>query len=146
MPDIIENFPPLEQPPAIHPNEANDKAFYGASLNGGNPVEDYQVIKNDLLTKGQSPLLDSLNQKLKGEQDKLTRQAMIDIFQDENLHPTLKRTAIQQYVLSGTVEKSLREHYLSTTAAKDTAISQSDREAQDVVIRTLIQREKYKEE
>jgi len=146
MPDIIENFPPLEQPPTTHPNEVNDKAFYGASLNDGNPVEDYQVIKNDLLTKGQSPLLDSLNQRLKGEQDKFTRQAMIDIFQDENLDPTTKRAAIQQYILSGTMEKNLRDSYLSSTAARDTATSTSDREAQDIVIRTLIQREKDKEE
>lgn len=119
----------------------NDQSFYAAASYSETPVEDFKKMKYEFSTQGESRLYELAQQKWMQEQSASNESLIADIAQDQSIPIDQKKAIFETYALTGFVSKDLRDKYIQKTAAKDLAITELDRVAQDVYSASVVQRD-----
>lgn len=116
-------------------------SMYAASLSGGDVTTNFRESRYAFDTTGQSPLVEQAQARWKQEQDVGNREAVSAILTDTSLDNTTKQSVLAEYARTGFVASGLKEKYKLKIAAKDLSVSKADRDAQDVYIETMAQRD-----
>jgi hypothetical protein len=117
--EFKEDFvvPPVQNTmPTLSEALARQKAFYGAATSGEDPVESYENIYQDLVTKGQSLVLDNAKSRWTKEQDTEVKAFVGRIIEDPNVDKDTKKELLEDYSNSGFLSKSLKDKYTEIMA------------------------------
>ena len=143
------NIIPMEEIQPMQVKESGvrvtDDAFYAATVEEGDPVANYQSAMMDIRTTGESSFVKMAKDRWEREQDVQARDTLGRLAGDPNVDLATKKAALQIYALGGFVSTSLKDKYLQKIAAKDTAITETQRQLQDNLAVTAPTRQKAKE-
>lgn len=126
-----------EDTKVVPPRRATQDAFYAASLGAENPVEAYKTIRADLQQTGTSDTMSAINNKLQVEEDLALKDTVYGIMQDESVSLELRKAIVQNYAVTGTLPKSLKDRYVDKVATIDNSTSIDDIIDQDAIIEDL---------
>ena len=138
MEDLIDTSPKKKV--------TSDDVFYASVLEGKDPVNDYKMAKEEISRSGTSTLVTEAQAKWQKENDSATQATITQMMVDESIDPIMKKTILSSYVMTGYIPSSLREKYLIKQSSVDRAITQLDREAQDIYSESVSKRDTIKKE
>ena len=138
----IQDMPSLEKKPETY----SDDIVYSSLLSSGNPKEAYLSAKEEVARTGTSSLVEQQTKQWQKEQVSLQQSDMESILSDPTVPIETRRNVAKQYVEGGFVLQDLRDKYLIKQSTVDPAITEADREAQDVYSETVLTRDKVKKD
>lgn len=123
----------------VNDSVANETAFYAAA-HTDTPIEDFQIIQEDLRIKGESSRLDLIKKAIAEEHDIAVKQYMTKVLNDTSLPKEQKLNALRQYAIGGIVPPSLKESYAEHVTTVETSNYYDDIVAQERVTALLYPR------
>ena len=138
----MEDIVPVYNKPQVK----TDDVFYASMLEGKDPVNDYLNAKQEIASTGKSTLVSMAEEKWQTENDAATKATLTQFLIDDTVDQSLKKTILTSYIASGYVPVSLRDKYLLKQTSVDMAITEADREAQDIYSANVSARDAVKKQ
>lgn len=131
--------PPLENNNELYPEALaiEQAAWAVGAYPSENIVESFLQTQRELMEEGTSKTVEGAKARWKEEQDVANKMAISEILSDSSISKEKKLNILSQYASGGYVSKSLKDKFIQRVASEDTALTQSDREAQDEAIKNL---------
>lgn len=155
----LDEFPiPKRAPEAWPSDKAKEHAFYTASLAHADPnspfknpnasdeenVADmentYDVTKSSLEQDGHSSNMDELSKYYNTKEDVHTQQILSDYIADPSIPNEAKKIVLSNYNITKQLPTSLKQIYLRKAAVEDHAVTEADRNSQDMILESFQER------
>lgn len=136
----IDAVPSLQSSPQVK----TDDVVYSSLLTPGDPLDNYKQAKEEVSRTGSSRLVEDQINQWNQEQLDTQRPDVEAILADPTISPQLRQEVARKYITEGLALRDLRDKYLTKQAAIDTAITEADREAQDIYATNVLQKDAIK--
>lgn len=140
MPISIDDIPVVT--PATPVKESD--IYYASNLAGGDVLNNYVSAIQEVSMTGDSQLVNQEKTKWVQEQQDRNRMTAEEIISDSSIPVETRRKVAEAYVQEAIPMQDLRTKFMIDAAVRDISKTVEDREAQDALADTLLQRDQEK--
>lgn len=136
----VHDIPVSQEKPKVK----QDELYYAVATNSYDPISDWKKANEEVVRTGESSLYNVAQQKWQEEQNNTAKAVLIGIMLDTTVPDFEKKAALNTYISGGFLSSSLRDKYLVEQATRDNAVTQLDRNAQDILADSVYKRDQAK--